>query len=263
MKGRTSAPAAVTPEVQSSEGGLAAMKQKKGTMSIKAVGEGKATVVFATMEAWDKDGEWTEQGAFGEQIAKIAGAHDWRVPGLGKATIRESGNDAIAELEFNLDIHAAKDWFTALKYEFDNRIPSEFSYGFDVTAEEYGERDGRKGRILKALKVHEVSPVMIGAGVNTRTLAAKGAGMTMDEQEEIALDYLDRVKKTATLRNEEGGSVANLEARMIRFSEKQSEVVTLLKTTKAERNKNDAPEPSATIAALAAKNAARRRSLGD
>ena len=34
--------------------------------------------------------------------------------------------------------------------------------------------DGRSVQFLERLKVHEVSPVILGAGIATRTLATKG-----------------------------------------------------------------------------------------
>jgi hypothetical protein len=54
----------------------------------------------------------------------------------------------------------------------------EWSYGFDVLEKSEGkfpegDENGKDVRFLKSLKVHEVSPVILGAGENTRTLSAK------------------------------------------------------------------------------------------
>lgn len=49
----------------------------------------------------------------------------------------------------------------------------QWSYGFDVLDAEHGEFDGQPAQILRKLRIYEVSPVLIGASINTRTLAAK------------------------------------------------------------------------------------------
>jgi hypothetical protein len=50
-----------------------------------------------------------------------------------------------------------------------------------VLESEDGVFDGRNVRVLKRLAVHEVSPVLVGAGVNTRTLATKAAAVLSPE----------------------------------------------------------------------------------
>ena len=151
------------------------MNRKLFSGSLKAMDEkGVGQAVFATMDVWDKDGEWTTPGAFGEQTVKLVGAHDWKAPNIGVAKIREEGVNAVADFQFYLDMPSAKEWYTALKNNFDNGVDQQYSYGFDVLEESKGEKEGRTGRILSKLKVYEVSPVMVGAGIATRTTAMKG-----------------------------------------------------------------------------------------
>lgn len=146
------------------------------TGQVKAVGDGKVTAVFSTLNTIDKDQDVTLPGAFGAQKAKISPAHDWAEPGMGVADIREEGNEAIAEMKFYLDMASASEWYKSIKNNFDNGVPQEYSYGYDVLDSGQGTFGDKPVRFLKSLKVHEVSPVMIGAGVNTRTMAAKYAG---------------------------------------------------------------------------------------
>ncbi len=135
---------------------------------------GKGLAVIATLDEIDKDGDVILTGAFGEQTVKVVPAHDWMHVPLGKAVIRESGNEAVAEFALNLDIQAAKDWHSSLKQDLaDPPSIQEWSFGFTVKDQEMGQFDGQDVRFLKELDVHEISPVMLGAGVNTRTLAIK------------------------------------------------------------------------------------------
>ena len=49
----------------------------------------------------------------------------------------------------------------------------EWSYGFDIVKAKSGQFEERDVRFLEKLLVHEVSPVLLGAGIGTRTLSAK------------------------------------------------------------------------------------------
>src|SRR5207247_2620689 len=75
--------------------------------------------------------------------------------------------------KFFLDTAAGRDHFTVMR---ELGAKQEWSYGFDVL--EKGEMTPELeqlgvARVLKKLKVHEVSPVLLGAGVDTRTVATK------------------------------------------------------------------------------------------
>ena len=149
------------------------MGTKAYTGELKELNEGRGRAVFATLNVIDKDGDVTLPGAFGEQRAKLVGAHQWHLPNIGVATIREEGDLAIADFEFYLGMESAKEWYEALRRNYENGVPQEWSYGFDVLEEETGDYQGKRVRYLKRLKVHEVSPVMVGAGEGTMTLAVK------------------------------------------------------------------------------------------
>jgi hypothetical protein len=64
-----------------------------------------------------------------------------------------------------------------------------WSYGFDIADSDVGEFDGRRVRYLKRLKVFEVSPVLRGAGVNTRTLAVKSLVNAATPEDAVAREY--------------------------------------------------------------------------
>ena len=159
------------------------------SLDLKSVNEeklshGQISVVFATLGVWDKDGDMALPGFYGGQDIAMLPAHDWSHVPIGKGRTREEGNLAIADIQMNLEIQAAKDWLSAIKFDLKNGKPiQEYSYGFRVLegGSEMGEMLGRRGRILKpredgapGSKIWEVSPVLVGAGERTRTLSAKG-----------------------------------------------------------------------------------------
>lgn len=151
-------------------------------VQVKVVDEQKGEVeaVFSTLNVVDKDRDVTLPGAFGEQKVRISAYNhrSWQdeLP-VGKGTIRERGNEAILSGQFFMDIPKARDTFTVIK-ELEDLM--EWSYGYDILERSEGkfpegDEKGEDVQYLKKLKVHEVSPVILGAGENTRTLGAKNA----------------------------------------------------------------------------------------
>ena len=163
------------------------MKCRKSGIALKAMDdEGHGMARIATLSAIDHDGDTYAKGAFGgedgEQYAQILAAHNWGHVPLGKARVFESGDEALAELHLNLNTEAGKEWHAALKFDLEGcdgtgskRPVQEWSYGFRVLDAAHEERNGERVRVLKRLKVFEVSPVVQGAGIGTGTLVMKGA----------------------------------------------------------------------------------------
>lgn len=152
------------------------MKVKHG-MQTKEFGEnGTAIISLATLSAIDDDGDTYMPGAFGEQWAAIIPSHEWRHLPLGKGRVFEEGDEALADLKFNLDVQAGRDWHSALKFDFDSangESVQQYSYGYDVVDSQKTVRGGENVRVINKTKVYEISPVLVGAGVNARTLAVK------------------------------------------------------------------------------------------
>ncbi len=179
--------------------------EKKMKVRTKAVGDdGTALIVFATLSVVDKDEDVIMPGAFGEQLAAILPAHNRSKAPLGKARIFEDANEALAEKRFNLDIENARDWHSAIKFDMADGEPiQEYSFGFTILESSRGEFEGRQVRFLSKLKVHEVSPVLVGAGVNTRTLAVKSG---LAKQEDLGLD--DYAMQHAKINETKGADAA-------------------------------------------------------
>lgn len=162
------------------------MATKSFNPTIKAVGEGTATLKIASFGEVDKDGDVTEPGYFGVQHVQMVPTHDWNHVWIGKGKIYEKADGAYCDVKFNLKIRAAKDWYEAIKFDYENP-PSlaEYSYGFEVLpgGSKSGQHQGRQVRYLTpredgtpGAKVFEVSPVLQGAGTGTRTAGVKAAG---------------------------------------------------------------------------------------
>lgn len=146
--------------------------------------KGTGLAIISTMSVVDSDGDVVMPGAFGEQIVPMIPTHDWHSAPIGKASIKESGDQAIAEFKMNLETTLGREWYKSLKFDMDNPpVRQEYSYGFSVIEESRGEFEGRAVRFLKRLKVHEISPVLVGAGVGTTTLALKDKKQTTFEED--------------------------------------------------------------------------------
>lgn len=151
------------------------MERKSTTrVQVKDADEGRVRVVFATLGVVDKDGDVTEAGAFksGQPVVVSAYQHgSWQgaLP-VGKGVIAEDGDEAVADLEFFMDTTHGRDTFLTVKALGDQQ---EWSYSLHNVKARKGTHEGRGVRFIEGVDVKEVSPVLVGAGVNTRTLDVK------------------------------------------------------------------------------------------
>ena len=161
-------------------------------------GSGEVAALIATYGVVDKDGDVTERGFFGTQDVKIVSSHSWSDVLLGKGVLSDSDDGAVLEGKLNLDDPDGRNLHSKLMFDMENPPPLiEWSYGFKVL--EGGSREpGKSGdpsgarRILQArpsgepgAKVYEASPVLVGAGEGTGTLAVK-SGETVSILEALA-----------------------------------------------------------------------------
>ncbi|RVK81396.1 hypothetical protein CN157_05095 [Sinorhizobium meliloti] len=173
----------------------------KGLTVEKMDEKGQGLARIATLSAVDHDGDTYANGAFswkegGHQWAQILPAHDRRAIPLGKARVYEDGDAAFAELHLNLETEAGRDWHAALKFDLaKGSAIQEYSYGFGVVDAAYEQRGGDRIRVLKRLDVHEVSPVVRGAGVGTGTLAMKSRGSFAEQIDAVIAEIDDIVER--------------------------------------------------------------------
>jgi Caudovirus prohead serine protease len=141
-------------------------------VEIKAADSRGARAIFSRYNLRDADGDVTEPGAFngnGEIVVSAYGHMSWQgVLPVGKGRIVDQGGWAEADLEW-LDTVGGRETADTIK-QLGGLM--QWSYGYDVLESAPGEFAGQQVRFLKRLKVYEVSPVLVGAGVNTRTLEA-------------------------------------------------------------------------------------------
>jgi hypothetical protein len=146
-------------------------------VEIKDAAKGEVTAVFATLDVVDHDGDVTRPGAFEDGAAVRISAYghaSWGgVLPVGKGVIRATGKEAVLEGQFFLDTTGGRDTFEVVKQLGEAGL-QEWSYGYDAVEYSFGEHDGKRVRFLDRLKVHEVSPVLLGAGIDTRVLSTKG-----------------------------------------------------------------------------------------
>lgn len=152
-------------------------------LDFKATDEGQVEAVFATLNVVDHDGDVTVPGAFedGQKVLISAYGHSsWDgVPPVGKGTI--SANQEVATLkgQFFMNTTNGRDTFNVVKEIGDQ---GEWSYGFDTLQADFGTFEDKQVQFLRKLDVHEVSPVLKGAGINTQTLSVKSLKDLTDEQ---------------------------------------------------------------------------------
>jgi len=152
------------------------MKTKtfRAAMEIKAEGEaGEFRATFSTLNVIDDDGDVTLPGAFTDgQAVRIAyWGHRWRDLPVGKGVIHSDEETAWVDGTFFLDTEVGSETYKTVKNLGELQ---EWSYGFDILKERYGQFEGQNVRFLERLDVHEVSPVFLGAGVGTETTSIKG-----------------------------------------------------------------------------------------
>lgn len=135
---------------------------------------GSFEAVIATTGVVDSDGDVIAEGAMAGNTVPILPAHDGSSVPLGKARVEEREDQVVAVGKFNMDIQAAREWFSAIKADLeDPPAKFEYSWGFIPTKFRFEERDDMQVRVIEELDLLEVSPVLRGASVGTRTLSAK------------------------------------------------------------------------------------------
>jgi hypothetical protein len=161
-----------------------ANKAVTGHVEIKNANRGEVSAVIATFDTIDHDGDVVRRSAFteGEDVVISAYGHQsWSgaLP-VGHAQIRTSSAEAIADGQFLMSTTGGRETFEVVKHLAERRM-GDWSWGFDIKSEDHGTFEGKHVRFLNKVKTYEVSPVLRGAGVNTRTLAVKAAAMTTPE----------------------------------------------------------------------------------
>jgi len=152
-------------------------KTYRGAIEIKEDGEaGEFRAVFSTLNVVDADRDVTPPGAFkdGQKVRIAYWGHRWQDLPVGRGVIHSDEERAWVDGRFFVDTEAGRETYLTVKNLGELQ---EWSYGFDIDEEHLGQFDGQDVRFLDRMTVHEVSPVMLGAGVGTHTENIKEAGL--------------------------------------------------------------------------------------
>jgi hypothetical protein len=149
-----------------------------GAFEIKDEASGKIEAIIATFDVVDKDGDIVRKGAIapGSTVAISGYGHSalFGERPVGKGTIVVDGNKAIVKGQLFMELADARDTLTVLK---GMGASQQWSWGYAVLGAEVPTEAQRKQgayRVITKTETFEASPVIRGAGVGTRTLAAKG-----------------------------------------------------------------------------------------
>lgn len=156
---------------------------------------GAVVACFSTFGIVDKDSDIVLASAFTDgQEVPLTWHHEWNRP-VGKGVIRVDADRAVFDGAFFLETQAGMEAYKTVKAMGSLQ---EYSWGFQVLDSSYESRDGRAVRVIKQAKVYEVSPVLVGAGENTRTLAIKAAETTDPEPRFKAADFATTFQQALT-----------------------------------------------------------------
>lgn len=161
--------------------------------------------MFSTFGVKDHDGDVVLASAFTPgQPVPMVWAHDWSAP-IGRGQVAVSPTEATFNGRFFLETQRGDEAYKSVKAMADLQ---EWSWGFRVLDGDRSVQDGEDVFVIKRAELYEVSPVLVGAGIGTRTTALKGYGMEYEEhaarvQDEIR-ELIDRTKAGLAKRAADG-----------------------------------------------------------
>jgi hypothetical protein len=154
------------------------MNRKIGQGTVKAErGDlaGEVLAIIATIGVVDSDGDVVTPSTFedGWEVPVAYWGHTYGQPPLGKARIEvnESAREVRARCRFFIETQAGNEAVQTIMLMGEH---GEWSWGFKVLESHAGKLNGKRCRFLDAIELLEVSPVIKGASVGTRTIDAKG-----------------------------------------------------------------------------------------
>ena len=167
-----------------------------GHIDIKDEAKGEVEAVIATLNVVDREGDVILPDAIKSGSRVIMSSYGHNTVGslfgdggsmpAGKGKIVVDENKALFRGNVFMDMQIGRDTLSMLKHMGSDQ---EWSFGFRVIGSEVPDEAWRKRgaeRILTKLDCFEVSPVLIGAGVGTRTVLAKEAQDAADAAQKKA-----------------------------------------------------------------------------
>lgn len=183
------------------------LEQKKFSFEFKEAQDGDedkgiVRAAFAKTGVVDRGGDVILPGAFDDQEIVVSSFNHGSSRGdslpVGKGRITEKGDEAVAELQFFMSTERGREHFQVIK---ELGSLQQYSFGFMVTkAGELTEDMIKAGadRAIAKVNVFEVSPVLVGEGIDTRTLAVKSKKEEEPELSEEAAAEFERFTELST-----------------------------------------------------------------
>jgi phage head maturation protease len=195
-------------------------------IEVKDADKGQVALIFAKYNEVDHDGDVTLPGAFDDGAKARISAYNHTSWGgalpVGDGSIKVVGDEAQFHGQFYMDTQHGADTFTTVKRQSEAGL-QEWSYGYDTVKMSFGEFGDppERVRFLEKQRVHEVSPVLLGAGIGTRTLSAKSADhqtFTGEAASVLAVvtSLVDRAAEVLTMRREKGKGFGSESAELLR-----------------------------------------------
>lgn len=189
------------------------MHKTMSGVTVKDATKGEVSAVFSTFNVVDKDGDLTLPDAIKDGMEVVISAyghqsHYGALP-VGKGVIRTTKTEAILDGQFFMNTTHGRDTFEVVK---ELGAAQEWSYSLHNVTSKTEERDGQVVNVLENIGlIKEVSPVLIGAGVNTRTLVAKGLKFSEEGDAVVAAvkSYLERASEVMVLRAAKGRGLSD------------------------------------------------------
>ncbi len=147
-------------------------QSKSLRFALKAEAEREFRAVFATFDVVDHDGDVTRPGAFeaGKEVIVGSWGHKSHELPVGKGVIGQDEKEAWVDGEF-FETGPGRDTYETVKNLGEL---GEWSYIYTPTKASFGEfEDSGQVRFLEGVKVFSVDPVLVGAGIGTRTDSIK------------------------------------------------------------------------------------------
>jgi hypothetical protein len=175
---------------------------------------GEVMVAFSRLMVIDHDNDVTFPGAVpvGKSVPISDYGHtSWEgAPPTGKGIISEVGDLGVLTGGFFMETDQGRNAYHTTKAMADLQ---QWSYGYDVLPPSGpGVFEGQRVRELRKLDIYEISPVLLGSGIGTHTLAIKSGSPEPDLPyaahaswlREAVTAFTDRTGERAAWRAEEG-----------------------------------------------------------
>lgn len=191
-------------------------------VEFKDEAQGLVTSKISTFGVIDSDGDVTSKSSFvdGQPVIMSAYNHQsWKgaLP-IGHGKVFTNSTEAIFEGQFLMNTTHGSDAFHTVKALSDVQL-QEWSYSLRGIKSSQILVEGRKARHLDSFDVNEVSPVIKGASVDTRTLDIKQFGddgvptdMKFAEHSEWVVAqveaFIKRAQEVTDLRADKGKSIS-------------------------------------------------------